>query len=935
MGLSQALSTGISGLVTHQKAMDNVGNNLANVNTVGFKKGIFQFRTLLEQTFRGGMGADVQTGRGSVNPIQIGLGTQTGSINKVFTQGPLENTANPNDMAIEGNGFFVLSQGNGYVYTRDGSFYIGSDGSLMGGNGLFVQGTMAVKDSQGGVTIPADAKLENIIIPIGTVGGMAQTSKVEFKGNLNSNQEITSGLQLFGGTSYPTVSNLQNWMAKTKYNGGDPLKDSKVDTSWNSLENKTYVVTQEMIEYAQGAGVELTGLPANVSSYRANLPTTGLGDTYAYQVIDYRAGNPDGTYGQVVDASSMGLGSVARVDDILALGCVPIVEEIKTINGGNVNTSTAMGIKIPQYLSFGSTVDYHGASHTVQNSFTLPPWVYESNGGNFVAAVTTNTGGEGVIFTNAQLQEIWSPDSTFAVNGNVSVAAMPRAGETYPANLNTPLEHVQYLKGNVWTQPFANIKNGDEITVDFKKGQSKVEATFVYNRPEGPSPMSPPQQPLGVEQSYTFEHFLKFLAGDVDEPTAAFPAITPAMYGAPVSAEFPDGDMSSTLFNRAAYERAIQNVALATSSRNMDSTGGVMGLLSIPPKISAGNYGTDGYDAPAESAGAYTRNDVSSVLYERWDDNEKKMVTRDDLPSFNISLVSNLGIANAISDVSIRYNNVPHEAMFSAEQDYAAPQGGSASATMTFYDSLGNPKTATIRLAMISQDSDFTTWRWYADCVDDTDFPWQVDPATGEIVSNLNVGTGLIRFDKNGNFVNGAEYSETQGIIINQSDMGVNEPIWIKMLNGLSADQQQDLDFSFLTMSAAKNDLTLKYQNGAPPGTLDSFQVSLDGLVQGVYSNGIIAPIARLILALIPNMNGLISAGNNLFYTGPASGDAQFGYANVGGRGEIRQMQLETSNVDLSEEFTKLITVERGFQANSRTITTADEMLQELLNLKR
>ena len=110
MALSQALSIGITGLMTHQKAMDNIGNNLANVNTYGFKKGVFQFRTLLEQTFRGGMGADAQTGRGSINPISLGLGTQTGSINKVFTQGPLENTDNPNDMAIEGNGFFTLKQ---------------------------------------------------------------------------------------------------------------------------------------------------------------------------------------------------------------------------------------------------------------------------------------------------------------------------------------------------------------------------------------------------------------------------------------------------------------------------------------------------------------------------------------------------------------------------------------------------------------------------------------------------------------------------------------------------------------------------------------------------------------------------------------------------------------------------------------------------------
>ena len=164
MALSQALSTGITGLMSHQKAMDNIGNNLANVNTVGFKKGAFQFSTLLEQSLRGGMGADAGTGRGSINPIGLGMGTQTASINKVFTQGDLENTANPNDMAIDGNGFYVLRIGTGVAYTRAGSFYVGEDGSLMAGDGMFVQGTLAVKNTDGSYEIPQDARMQNLVI---------------------------------------------------------------------------------------------------------------------------------------------------------------------------------------------------------------------------------------------------------------------------------------------------------------------------------------------------------------------------------------------------------------------------------------------------------------------------------------------------------------------------------------------------------------------------------------------------------------------------------------------------------------------------------------------------------------------------------------------------------------------------------------------------
>ncbi len=1141
MALSQALSTGISGLVTHQKAMDNVGNNLANVNTTGFKKGVFQFRTLLEQSYRGGMGADAQTGRGSINPIQLGLGTQTGSINKVFTQGPLENTSNPNDLAIEGNGFFVLRQGNGYAYTRDGAFYLGSDGSLMGGNGLYVQGTMAVKDAAGDYYIPSDSKLENIVIPLGETGGMVQTSTVEFGGNVNSNQKVSQGLRLFGGTSYPTVSNLQQWMWKSDFNGGDPYVDQSVDASWNSLEEKTYTLPNEMLELARERGHNTDSIRTDktISTYTSNLSLTSLSEMIPSNMLNSITGkvesvpssitipvtNPDGTLGTrtlsgkelTVDALlRYGKGLTDPTDPTSELDSVyiPVIEEVKTINGGNVQTSAAYAVSVPAYETRGKNVGsvLDPATNTlrtvtIQNDFTYPEWFYESTGAipnhtyaeivdalngmqtpinqksnlltdasihDWTNPLVTSQGRHGTVqtftseaeviaFVNAkgplqdektQLENERGPlvanknrlekmnadaatikdnvdkgittypqnytynngtgdititfandadvdafvqtntdalapintrigdinaritviDSLIAttyqegidrkindtianyiwpngINGDIGNGVtnpgwggsvtqatlqftLPRQGEIFPASLDTPLEQLRYRKGNAWTQPFANIKDGDEITVSFKKGQGQIEATFVYNRP-GPEPLNPPQQPIDIEKSYTLEHFLKFLAGDVDEPSVACMNITPAMFGAPTDdPKYPDGNpnASGDQWDRAGYEAALQNVRLAQSSRNLDEAGGAMGLLSIPPRVSAANYGDDMYDAPVESAGAYTRSIENDIKYSRYD--ELGNLKEESGDSFRVSLVSNLGQANALSDIRISYNNVTHEAMFSGETEYAAPEGGFTSATMTFYDSLGNPKEATVRMAMVSQDNDFTTWRWYADCIDDTDFGWQVDE-NGEVISNLNVGTGLIRFDKNGNYVKGAEYTESGGITINQSNLGVNEPITVKMLNGLSSSDTQDLDFSSMKMSAKESDFALKNQNGRPPGTLDSFQVSADGVVQGVYSNGVTAPIARLVLAMIPNMNGLIAGGGSIFYTGPSSGDAQIGYANLGGRGEIHQGQLESSNVDLSEEFTKLISIERGFQANSRTITTADEMLQELLNLKR
>ncbi|MCD8351684.1 MAG: flagellar hook-basal body complex protein [Planctomycetaceae bacterium] len=967
MALMQALSTGINGLNPHQKAMDNIGNNLANVNTVGFKKGAFQFSTLLEQSLRGGIGPDAGTGRGSINPISMGSGAQTASINKVFTQGPIENTGNPNDMAIDGNGFFVLRTCNGFAYTRAGSFYRGEDGSLMAGDGLYVQGTMARKNGDGSISIPQDAQMENIVIPIGSTGGHTQTTQVKFTGNLDSRQELSNGTGLFGGTAYPSVSSLQAWMNKD-FNGGNPITDKTVDTSWEALEKSTYAVSRDSWDKWQTAYGVTTSAPNDLTVYAPGMITeSALGDNfslavgegdettavyYAYRFYNTDANDPNAGYWgieKLADPTStdpaqrtpMTIAELKTQADPNGLGIkrIPIVQEIKTVNGGNVQTSAAYGIKVPGFLPATALTSTNEA---IGNDCTYPAWFYESTGSSlgFDDIVARNRiiadPNSDPADVNQAIREIWpnGVDGSGWPEGRVLTrASLPYVNDTYPASLDTPLENIWYLKGNVWVQPFNNIKNGDAVSLSFRKGDSKVEAEFVYNRPVGPEPTNG-QTAVGREQSYTLEHFLKFMAGDVDEPTVACQNITPAMFGAVVDDDYPYGNPSSPSFDKLAYDEALKNVSLATSDTNMDSVGGAMGLLSIPPHVSDKNYGSDSYDTPAESAGAYSRSGVQTVRYDRWDP-EKQQYVKDDRPSFNVSIVSNLGDQNAISDISISYKNVSHEAMFNAESDYSEPQGGSAVVTMDFYDSLGNPKTATLRLAKVSQDSDFTTWRWYADCPDDSDAGWQTDPNTNEIISNLNVGTGLIRFDKNGNYVKGADYSETDGITINQSGQGVNEPIIISLINSLSSRSTQELDFSTLTCSATSNSFKLYSQNGRPPGTLNDFTVSLDGVIRGVYSNGNTVEIARIGLAMIPNENGLIAAGTNLFYTGPASGDARYGHANSGGNGQIRHMQLESSNVDLSEEFTKMISIERGFQANSRIITTADEMIQELLSLKR
>jgi flagellar hook protein FlgE len=122
---------------------------------------------------------------------------------------------------------------------------------------------------------------------------------------------------------------------------------------------------------------------------------------------------------------------------------------------------------------------------------------------------------------------------------------------------------------------------------------------------------------------------------------------------------------------------------------------------------------------------------------------------------------------------------------------------------------------------------------------------------------------------------------------------------------------------------------------GSAQGTLESFSMGDDGTITGVYSNGQRQAIGQMALATFANPGGLVKVGDSAFQAGDNSGLPQIGVAGSGGRGTLTSGALEMSNVDLSQEFTGLIIAQRGFQANSKVITTSDQILQDLVNMKQ
>jgi flagellar hook protein FlgE len=152
---------------------------------------------------------------------------------------------------------------------------------------------------------------------------------------------------------------------------------------------------------------------------------------------------------------------------------------------------------------------------------------------------------------------------------------------------------------------------------------------------------------------------------------------------------------------------------------------------------------------------------------------------------------------------------------------------------------------------------------------------------------------------------------------------------------GITLDFGASTDADRLTGAATLNSVTALSQNGAAIGSLVSFSVGADGMITGVFSNGRNQPLGQLALAAFANPTGLEKAGGSLYRSSVNSGEPQIGVPGQGGRGTLSGGTLEMSNVDLAAEFTNLIVAQRGFQANSRIITASDEILQDLVNLKR
>jgi flagellar hook protein FlgE len=250
--------------------------------------------------------------------------------------------------------------------------------------------------------------------------------------------------------------------------------------------------------------------------------------------------------------------------------------------------------------------------------------------------------------------------------------------------------------------------------------------------------------------------------------------------------------------------------------------------------------------------------------------------------------------------------------------DAGAAVNDTYSSTQTIYDSLGNGIPLTLTFTKTATNA------WTAD----VSVPTGIvnDPTTDISITNAD-----LTFDGSGNLLlPGVDPS----ITLTNLNNGAADMSGINAINWDLFDSAGTTNGDLLQYAGAST-TSFNTQDGYAAGNLRGVSVDEKGFVTGVYSNGQLTPLYQVVLAEFPSYFGLSKMGGNLYAESRASGQAMTGVPLSGSLGSISPSAIEMSNVDLAQEFVKMITTQRAFQANSRVITTSDEILQELISLKR
>ena len=851
----RSLWAGVSGLQAHQIAMDVEGNNIANVNTAGFKYSRVNFSDMLSQTAK--IATAPQGELGGKNPMQIGLGTQVSSVTKIFKQGSVQTTDKNTDLAIQGDGFFVVSPDGGstYKYSRNGDFSFDALGNFTDSNGYIIQGW--VRDADTG-EIDSTTPIQNITVPPGLTTPANDTGYITLKANLNSGDTIINK-----STIYELDKN-NGWVDKNS----DGIKQTDEIHNENDTADNEFNTSRELIERGQDIGALFN---ANGESFNLR---TGQGFWTSYKDAK--------TVSQSIEA----IAGTNTID--IKINNITISDTFDSALPIGADRNNEYASYVAQLINAQTTKTGVEAQITAGNQISLVNTNKsgtESNMKNIDLDVTTFSGTVGNVLVSTEVltafKYTYSSTSTPSSPSVRTSARIFTSTEDLRDSMQTDARlYTDYL-GNGWdnaTESIANKNDGVEVVVN-------AQGQFEIRNPAGDA----------------------LNGDDGDMIDASSSAVTVTRTGAQLQAEL------------AIEAITFPANAILTESITPSSNITVNGLIYGPTapvtaaNIPAGTTLATAVTIPQGSTSTTGTTDFTLQVgtdYKNVNDHDMFISisaysdASNDIGQ-NINFTTTMGAlqGSLTSGIAIR----------TSQNVYAANHASS----IDVYDSLGTKHTVRFEFTKTGYTTDGgTEWSTLISV-----------PEPGDI--NLgsypeNIVSGTISFNSDGSL---ASFSPTNLTYTANNGSTPNQNIELRFGNLGKFDGMTSFDAQSNTSGIS--------QDGYPGGDLAGIRVDETGTLIGSFTNGRSFGLAQVAMAKFTNNGGLESDGGNAFIQTSNSGDPIIGQAAVGGRGFIQASALEMSNVDLSRSLTQLIIVQRGFQANSKTITTSDQMLNTLLQLKQ
>ena len=934
----RSLYTGVSGLKNFQTEMDVISNNIANVSTTAYKRSRVSFETMFSETIRHGQQAFGDYG--GLNPMQVGLGTAMASIDTLMDQGPTETTGKNTDIAIEGDGFLVVRgyDGTNY-YTRDGNLNIGTNYDLvMTNTGFKAQGWLAKQDPVTGNLSISDSGIvpENLNLATFLKKHAKQTNNITYSCNLDAGSEerdVALG---------EDTLNFHDSTGKTQELS---FKFKKIDANhwiWSAYDDtEGHVATGSLTCDDDGLIINSTVDPQGALSTSGNPYFTydPDGDPQPAMVT---SPTPNASNTNYNSGKAGNFSSIQLTDDQI------VTESIQVIfDGGDPDHASSYRV-VGSERGFIGSGTLGGSPARIEGnavvSLSSGVWT-PTNDTQFTIA----DGFSGTTTANITFLAAGGPYTASKVAADINTA-MANAGVRATAYFDSTLGKFQIVSNdsgsnrNLTLVDTSALLGGpgslDELGLDAVSGvtangigASKAELLGT------PGTFGAGTMTLSADLSFTVQDSTGNTAiiNLKQNDTAAPPQ--PIAYNA------------STIL--AEINTAIKQNGLEATASLLDSDNdGILDQL----KIVGGDSGSGEYIKVSWTSGNMSdiglTNTVTTVHGTaasstfNYGGINFTLTEGDDVwspnDSYSFSTTAAKGEANSVkiyvpqpnqNVVSFKTNVV--DAVLGTEKEYkiegAVSQGALHSTSITIYDSLGAPhsvvttwehmdsKTMEWKYSISYEENDPEVIKWMQDPMNNVaDWTKPTDNdykrANDALITNR---TGTMFF--NGGTINSGK-SQIPSFSITPSGSAT--------LNvALNTDLITQYDSAFTTK--AEN------QDGYEMGLLEDVYFEEDGTIRGVYSNGQKQPIAMVAIATFNNPCGLEAEGSNMYSYSPNSGLAVIRRPGVGSAGVIKSGCLEMSNVDISEEFTNMIVTQRAFQANSRIITTSDEMLQELVNLKR